>query len=71
MPDTPVTFDDVELVRCAELGNWCRIAGREVFIGANVPLRGTTIRKNGDRGRLVIPRWFVESQDLGEPRSRR
>ena len=65
-PDAPITFD-VELIRCSDLGNWCRIQGREVFVGANVPLSGTTILKDGDHGRLVIQRWFVRDYGLQEP----
>jgi hypothetical protein len=64
MPDTPITFEYVEIVRASDLGFWCRIAGREVFIGRAVPQSGTTVRAKGDQGRLVLPKWFVIDQGL-------
>jgi hypothetical protein len=64
MPQTPINFEHVEIVRMNDMGLWCRIDGREVFVGKNVPQPGTTIRVKGDRGRLVLPRWFVQDQGL-------
>ena len=69
VPDTAIIFDNVEVIRVSDLGNWCRIRDRQVFIGSSVPLSGTTVRKPGDVGRLVIPRWFVQTQDLPESRN--
>ena len=69
MPETPITYDDVEVVEVDGLGFTCRIGNERVFIGRYVPLNGTTIRVVGDRGSLTLPRWFVEQQGL--PLSRR
>jgi hypothetical protein len=61
---TPVIFEHVEVLRETDFGRWCRIDDREVFVGTTVPLAGTTIRSKGDRGRLILPRWFVQNQRL-------
>ena len=60
MPRSPVSYDDVEIIRQSDTGNWVRIGRRDVFIGQTVRLDGTTIRRPGDRGRLVLPCWFAE-----------
>ena len=67
LPESPITYENVEVARCNALGMWCRVHDREVFVGRNVPMEGTTIRKPGDRGRLVIPGWFVRDQGIPEP----
>jgi hypothetical protein len=64
MSTTPIIFEHVEVIRVSDLGYWMRIDGREVFVGLAVPQHGTTIRVKGDRGRLVLPRWFVQDQGL-------
>jgi hypothetical protein len=64
MPQTPVTYDNVEIVRQSGTGNWVRIGGRAVFVGESVGLPGTTIHRPGDRGRLVLPHWFAEAWGL-------
>ena len=46
------------------MGFWCSMRGREVFIGSNLPLQGTTVRSAGDQGTLVLPRWFVQDQGI-------
>src|SRR4029077_6254447 len=60
VPETPIVYQDVELLEQDGLGFTCRIGNERVFIGKYVPLVGTTIRTRGDRGRLALPRWFVE-----------
>ena len=65
--ETPIRFDGVQVTRVLSLGFFCLIQEREVFIGANVPLAGTTVRSAGDEGALVLPRWFVRENDLREP----
>jgi hypothetical protein len=67
MPDTPITFENVEVIRDGSMGFWCRCQDQEVFIGSNVPLQGTTVRIAGDHGTLVLPRWFVRDHGLREP----
>ena len=29
-----------------------------------MPIDGTTVRQKGDRGKLALPRWFVDQQGL-------
>ena len=64
MPDTPVTFEDVEIIEADGLGFTCRIGNERVFVGKYVPVDGTTVYRKGDRGTLALPRWFVEQQEL-------
>jgi hypothetical protein len=65
VPQPPIHYENVEIVRQTDLGLWVRIGGaHEVFVGRAVPLSGTTVYRAGDRGRLVVPRWFAESQGL-------
>ena len=69
MPQTSIFYEDVEVIDADGLGFTCRVGNDRFFIGRYVPLDGTTIRSAGDRGRLALPRWFVEQQGL--PLSRR
>ena len=64
MPDQPIVYEDVEVLEQDGLGFTCRIGNDRVFIGKYVPIQGTTVRDKGDRGRLALPRWFVEQQRL-------
>ena len=64
MPETPIAYDDVEVLDHDDLGFTCRIGNERAFIGKYVPVNGTTVRRRGDRGRLTLPRWFVEQQGL-------
>jgi hypothetical protein len=64
VPDTLITYEDVECLEVDELGYTCQLGSERVFVGKYVSLPGTTIRAHGDRGRLVLPRWFVEQQGL-------
>ena len=64
MPETPITFEPVEIIRVTDAGAWCLIHGREVFVGPSLPQPGTTVRLKGDRGRLVLPKWFVRYSRL-------
>jgi hypothetical protein len=59
-----VVYDDVEVLEHDGLGFTCRIGEERVFVGKYVPIDGTVIRHKGDRGRLTLPRWFVEQQGL-------
>lgn len=67
MPETPITFEQVEVLSRTDLGMSCQIDGRRVYVGTAVPLAGTTIRLSGERGRLVLPRWFVQENGLTPP----
>ncbi len=64
MPETPILFDDVQMLAKSGLGYAFRIGGKEVFVGSAVPLKGTTVAIVGQVGRLVLPRWFVEQEGL-------
>lgn len=64
MPDSPVVYEDTEVLEHDDLGFVCRIGNERAFVGKYVPLEGTTVRRTGDRGRLALPRWFVEQQGL-------
>jgi hypothetical protein len=64
MPQTPLTYEDVEVLEDDGTGFVCCIGNQRVFIGKYVPVDGTTVRRQGDWGRLTLPRWFVEQQGL-------
>ena len=64
MPETPIAFDNVEVLAKSGLAYAVRIGGKEVFVGLAVPLRGTTVATVGDVGRLVLPRWFVDQEHI-------
>jgi hypothetical protein len=64
VPESAVVYEDAELLEQDGLGYTCRIGNERVFVGKYVPLAGTTIHAQGDRGRLCLPRWFVEQQAL-------
>jgi len=51
-----VAFDDVEVVRRADLVVTCRLGTRVVTVPTRRMLPGTTIARMGDRGRLVLSR---------------
>jgi hypothetical protein len=67
MPESPIAYEHVEVLRTDGLGMWCRIDGREVHVGSGVKKSGTTIRAVGDHGRLVVPRWFAVQERLPLP----
>jgi hypothetical protein len=64
MPETPISFDDVKLLESGGLGSVFRIGDRELFVGSAVPLNGTTVSVVSEVGTLVLPRWFVEKNEL-------
>ena len=60
---TRVEFTDVEVLDVGALLLTCRISDRIVFVPRMRVLPGTTIRRSGDRGTLVLAR--VIACDLG------
>jgi hypothetical protein len=70
MPETPITFDGVLVIETTEITFRCLVEDKEVVIGNLQPLKGTTVRVKGDRGRLVLPRWAVRDLGLTEPTSK-
>jgi hypothetical protein len=56
------TIDDVRLMRAADV-HWCCINDRTVLVAARHLRPGTTVRRSGDQGRIVIPLWLA--RDLG------
>ncbi len=67
MPYTPIVYDDTEVLEPAGAGFVCRIGNERVVVGPYIPLDGTVVRRAGDRGRLVLPRWFAEQWGLPIP----
>lgn len=45
--------------------------GSEVWIPRKLLLPGTDVSKRGDDGKVVVPRWFVEQEDLSDEHSQR
>ena len=64
MPQTPIVYDDAEVLDADGSGFTVRIGNTRAFVGKYVPADGTTIHRAGDRGRLVLPRWYAEQQGL-------
>ncbi|HJQ83173.1 MAG TPA: hypothetical protein VKA21_03795 [Candidatus Binatia bacterium] len=58
-----VVFEDVLVIADNGMALRCRVQGVEVWIGHLQLQPGTTVRGNGDRGRLVLKRWMLA--DLG------
>src|SRR5207247_7012 len=55
-----VTFEDVEAIASNGLGLLCRVSGKEVWVPyANMARRERTVRRPGDRGRLIVPHWLA------------
>jgi hypothetical protein len=51
-----VELDNVEVVRDTKLVLMCRVGRRIVGVSSHRMLPGTTIARQGDRGRLVLSR---------------
>ena len=69
VPNTPIVFEGVEVVSATDVTLRCRVQGMVFTVGALQFLRGTTIHRAGDRGRLVLPRWALRDLGLAEPHS--
>ncbi len=68
MADTdPVAFQDVEVVDDSGGVLACRHRGRPLWVGVHQLAAGTTVRRKGDRGRLVIPRWLADTLAWNHP----
>jgi hypothetical protein len=65
MPETPIAFDNVEVLRASDRTLRCRVGTKDVTVGRLQVMHGTTVAQEGDRGRLVLPRWAV--RELGLP----
>ena len=61
--DMPVTLADVRVTADAGAVLVCVSEGRRFLLLPDLALPGTTVRKPGDHGALVIPRWLA--RDLG------
>jgi len=68
MPDTPIVFENVEVLTSTDCALRCRVQGQVVFVGRLQILAGTTVRRPGDVGRLIVPGWAVRDLGLPEPR---
>lgn len=58
-----IEIDDVEVVKDTDLTLICFIRGRRVMVPRLQIDPRSTVRRVGDRGTLVVPRWLA--QDLG------
>jgi hypothetical protein len=67
MPETPITFEAVEVLRASEMTMRCRVQGKDVTVVRLQVMHGTTVQREGDRGRLVLPRWAIQELGLPEP----
>jgi hypothetical protein len=65
-----IVFEDVVALRATDLGLKCRLQERAVFVGLLQMLEGTTVRRAGDVGRLIIPRRALQDLGLTEPAER-
>ncbi len=63
----PVVFEDVEVVDDSGGVLECRHQGRALWVNVSQLAAGTTVRRTGDRGRLVIPRWLADTLDWNHP----
>jgi len=62
-----VTFEDVEAIASNGLGLLCRVSDKEVWVPyANMARRERTVRRPGDRGRLIVPHWLAVNLELLE-----
>ena len=59
----PVAFPATVIVWSALLLR-CVIRDREVNLSPQIILPGTTVRKSGDEGVVVIPTWYAINLDL-------
>ena len=66
MAEPTITFDDVHVVTASDLAMTVQVQGKRIVIGSAQPLAGTTVRRLGDRGRLVLPRWAARELGLSE-----
>jgi len=64
MAERAVIYEDVEVLEHDGRSLTCRIGNDRVVVRRYVPIDGTMIRQTGDRGRLALPRWYVEQQGL-------
>jgi len=56
-----VTFEEVEVIKRGDRALLCRVHGKDVWIPyVNIAMTDEpAIRRAGDCGRLVIPRWLA------------
>jgi hypothetical protein len=59
MPTHVVTLRDVQVVRESDSSLLCRIEGHDRWIPVAQLREGTTIRRPGDVGTVVVPRAFA------------
>jgi len=64
-PDDPFTIETAEVISEGRRASLCRVDERGLWIPNDRILPGSEIRNNGDRGRLLVPRWLAEHLGLG------
>lgn len=59
-----IDLRNVEVVRHQERDLVCRIDGRQVTVPSYLLKPGSQVWGAGDRGTLVVPRWFAANAGL-------
>jgi hypothetical protein len=67
-----IEFRGVKIVKESDLAVCCRIAGQDHWFTRERLLSGSSVVNFGDRGTLVLARWFAEDRGLllTRPRTR-
>lgn len=60
-----VSITDVEVIREGGLALLCRVRGREIWI-PRAQILNNGVRAVGDRGTIVVPRWFAADHGLAD-----
>ncbi len=59
-----VSYPDAEVLTATNTALVVRVKGRRVTVPRGDIEQGTTIKQDGDRGTLVIPRWLADTLGL-------
>lgn len=59
-----LSYADVEVLTATGTALIVRVKGRRVTVPRGDLAPGTTIKNDGDRGTLVIPRWLADTLGL-------
>jgi hypothetical protein len=63
-----VEYADVEALFDTELSVGCLVGGIRVRVPRVLIQSGSEVRRHGDHGKLVIPKWFAISVGLAQSR---
>jgi hypothetical protein len=59
-----VSYPDAEVLTATNTALVVRVQGRRVTVPRGDLEPGTTLKQDGDRGTLVIPRWLADTLGL-------